>query len=375
MSVTGQLGHVAFAKQIGGTDGFGAGNPVSNAANFTAVKITGDSLVSNNNPLTAEGEIGAGRDVSAIVPGGFQAAGALNGNLRARAASVLLEAAMGARVTGGGFDTFNVANDLSTYTIQKRVGSATPQLMVLNYTDAVVNTLNISCPSGALSTFSAGVIASGEQRVIGAESTPTVAGGLVAPTYASTSDDLLVFHGGRIMIGDTGTTVARDETFQSVEVVINNNIAADEYTIRPSRFLRTFTEGIRSIEANMTLVFENPDKYAQYVYGAKANVQPSYSLYNGALQLFLGNFQLLNDAQDAVGSTLAGTTFVPTTPNPAPVTGTQVVQMNIPRLVFTGFPVALSTSRIVVTTSARALVGGLAGAVPIMTAFVRPNGA
>lgn len=374
MSVTGQIGHVAFAKQSGGVYNDGFGVPVTNAANFTAIKITGDSLVSNNNPLTAEGEIGAGRDVSSMVPGGFAAAGALNGNLRARAAGVLLEGALGARVTGGGFDTFNVANDLPTYSIQKRVGSSTPLLMVMNYTDAMINTLNISCPAGALSTFSAGIVAAGESRVRGAESTPTVAGGLVTPSYASTSDDLLVFHGGRIMAGDTAGAVARDETFQSCELVINNNIAADEYTIRPSRFLRSFTEGIRSIEANMTLVFENPDKYSQYVYGAKALSGPGYSLYQGALQLFLGNFQLASDALDAVGSTLGSTTFTPATPAPAPATGVQVCQFNIPSLAFTGFPVALSTGRIAVTTTARALNSSLT-AQPILTAYVRPNGA
>ena len=51
MSITGQVGHVAFAKQAV------FGTPVS-VGGSGAIKVTGDSLVSNNNPLVAEGEIG-----------------------------------------------------------------------------------------------------------------------------------------------------------------------------------------------------------------------------------------------------------------------------------------------------------------------------
>jgi hypothetical protein len=230
----------------------------------------------------------------------------------------------------------------------------------------MINTLNISAPAGALATFSAGLITAGESRLNAAEAAGT---GLVSPTYASTSDDLLVFHGGRIMNGTTGGTLAKDETFQSIEIVVNNNVAADEYTVRPSRFLRSLTEGIRSVEANMTLVFENPDKYSQYTYGASSLSQPGYSFYEGALQIFLGNFQV-TDGQDAVGSTLGATTF--TTPTgTAPANGRQMVQFNIPRLAFTGLPVALSTGRIAVTTTARALKGDA----DIVTAYVSPTAA
>lgn len=363
MSITGQVGHVAFAKQSV------FGTPVSNTA-AGAIKVTGDSLVSNNNPLVAEGEIGLGRDVSQSVPGGFSAAGAVNGNLRARAANILLEGALGTRTAGGGVDTYTPANDLPVWTVQKKVGAATPELLVLRYQDAMVNTLNISAPAGALATFSAGLITAGESRLTAAESAGT---GLVDPTYAATSDDLLVFHGGRIMNGaTTGGVLATDETFQSIEIVVNNNVAADEYTVRPSRFLRSLTEGIRSVEANMTLVFENPDKYSQYTYGAASNTGPGYSFYEGALQIFLGNFQNTDSTKDAAGSLLAGKQYVAATPSPAPASGVQVVQFNIPRLAFTGLPVALSTGRIAVTTTARALKSGSEN---IATAYVRPTAA
>jgi Phage tail tube protein len=368
MSITGQVGHVAFAKQSV------FGTPVSNAASG-AIKVTGDSLVSNNNPLVAEGEIGLGRDVSQSVPGGFSAAGAVNGNLRARAANILLEGALGTRVAGGGVDTYIPANNLPVWTVQKKVGASSPQLLVLQYQDAMVNTLNISAPSGALATFSAGLITAGESRLTGAEATGT---GLVTPTYAATSDDLLVFHGGRIMTGAEGDVVTtQDETFQSIEVVVNNNVAADEYTVRPSRFLRSLTEGIRSVEANMTLVFENPDKYSQYTYGASTATGPGYAFYEGALQVFLGNFQNKDTTKDAAGSPETGTAFTgftAATPSPAPASGVQIVQFNIPRLAFTGLPVALSTGRIVVTTTARALKSDTNG-VDILTAYVRPHAA
>src|SRR4051794_16783369 len=97
MSVTGQVGHISFAKQ-----GTVAGTANVTPVQYKSLKITGDSLVAANNPITAEGEIGSGRDVTQSVPGGFSAAGAVNGNLRVRALSVLAELALGTRTEVAG---------------------------------------------------------------------------------------------------------------------------------------------------------------------------------------------------------------------------------------------------------------------------------
>lgn len=407
MSITGQVGHVAYARQTA------QGSPNNGA--LVPVKITGDSLVATSNPLIAEGEIGIGRDVTSAVPGGFQSAGAINGNLRARSASILFEACLGTKngVTGGGgntsgsYDTFTPANSqLSWWTVEKKVGSATPQQLVILYSDAMVNTLSISAPSGALATFSAGHIAATEARVdrtVGYFTTPLGLGPFeneqLAGAYPASSDDLLVFHGGRVFLGDAATgqptsfAPIRDESWQSVEVAINNNIDATEYTVRPSRFLRSLTVGIRQIDINFTIAFDDPDKYSRFAYGQQSYNVPGYNLYMGAVQLFLGNYQLLNDAIDGVGSILpysgAAVTkgFTPATPGTnvyntlygaggatpaAPGNGGQFVQLNIPKAAFTGFPVALTSGRIVVTTSARALKDPNAN---IITAYVGPNNA
>lgn len=342
MSITGQVGHIAVAKQAV------FGNANVTAGDYRSVKITGDSLVASNNPLIAEGEIGQGRDVTQAVPGGFTAAGAINGNLRARSAAVFLEGALGTKTIGGGMDTFNVADDLPFLTIEKKIGSASPELLVLRSQDAMVNTLNITAPAGALATFSAGLVTAGESRQTSA---------LVTPSYPAGSDDLLVFHGGRIKTGTTGGTLLRDDTFQSCEIVINNNVATDEFTVRPSRFLRSLTEGIRNVEANMTLVFENPDKYSQYTYGATSSNSPGYSFFLGGLNVFLGNFQIAN-SDDIITATPVGVTV-------------QAVEIDIPKLAFTGLPVALASGRIAVTTTARALKG----TGDILTSRIRPNGA
>lgn len=363
MSITGQVGHIQLAKQ----SAFGTVN--STYADYRGVKITGDSLVASNNPLIAEGEIGLGRDITQAVPGGFAAAGSVNGNLRARAASVFLEGALGTRTFSSTADVYTPADDLPVWSLEKRVGSASPELLILRYQDVMVNTFTLSAPAGSLATFSAGLIAAGESRI---------ASSVGNAVFASTSDDLLVFHGGRIMNGATGSTVARDETFQSIEVTINNNVAADEYTVRPSRFLRSLTEGVRSVEVNCTLVFENPDNYSKYTYGVTTGSgtlphTPGYSFYMGALQVFLGNFQIAApDTTDIRGTTLGSTTFTGATPSTVPTTGTQAVQFNIPKLAFTGLPVALASGRIVVTTSARALKQD--ASTDIVTGYVRPNG-
>lgn len=363
MSITGQTGHIAIAKQTA------FGTPNTTAANYKAVKITGDSLVASNNMLVAEGEIGLGRDVSQAVPGGFSVAGAVNGTLRARSAAIFLQGALGSitAVTGPpAVDELDVADVLPVYTIEKKVGSAVRdpnELLTVRISDAMVNTLNISAPSGALATFSAGLVAAGEQT-IAAPLVDPVAGTPAAAAYTADSDDLLVFHGGRIRTGpsaDGGAeTLARDDTFQSMEVVINNNVAADEWTVRPSRFLRSLTEGIRSVEANMTIVFEDYEKYQQYTYGAQGRNTPGYNLYMGALEFFLGNWQIA-DVDDV--ATVA--------PTGAPA-NPQAVQIHIPKLAFSGFPVSLATGRIAVTTTARALKPTTG---PIIDAVVRPSAA
>ena len=370
MSITGQVGHIAIAKQVvsaatptsGQINASGiattAAAPGANA--YTYVKVTGDSLVSNNNPLIAEGEIGLGRDVSQMVPGGYAAAGAVNGNLRTRAADVFLEGVLGGKSTAtpSVVTQYNVADDLPWWSIEKKVGSTSPERMYVQYQDTMVNTLNVAIPAGSLATFSAGLITTAEKK------SDTTVAATSGASYNTASDDLLVFHGGRIKNGATGGTLAKDETFQSIEIAINNNIAADEYTVRPSRFLRSLTEGIRAVDVNMTLVFENPAKYQQYEYGSSTSTGPGYAFYMGALEVFLGNWQLTGaDTEDITTATPTG---IGTAANP------QAVQFNIPKLAFTGFPVALASGRIVVTTSARALKNTGSGSTnDIIRAYVR----
>lgn len=352
MSVTGQVGYVSVAKQSA------AGTPNTTDAQYRAVKITGDSLVANNNTLVAEGEIGTGRDVSQAIPGGFSAAGAINGNLRARSAAVFLHGALGNRtavVVNALRDSYTPADDLPSFTIEKRVGTVAPELLYLRYTDAMVNTLNLSVPSGGLATFSAGIIAAGEQEL--AAPTDTVV------DYAATSDELLAFHGGRIRHADTGVTLTSahdDATFQTFEVVINNNVQSDEYTIRPSRFLRSLTEGIRSVEINTTLVFDSNVKYEKYTYGATGRTTPGYQLYMGAINFFLGNWQIASTDDISTSAPTGG----PTNP--------QAIEFTIPKLAFTGLPVALQSGRIAVSTTARALKPSSGD---IITAVVRPTAA
>lgn len=362
MSITGQVGHVAFAKQTA------FGTPNTTAGNYKPVKITGDSLVAANNMLVAEGEIGTGRDVTQAVPGGFSAAGAINGNLTGRSFAVTTYAALGtitantATGTDGSFDAFTPADTLPVFTVEKQIGTTGTASATLRYQDTMVNTLNISANAGALSTYSAGLIACGESFISG--------GPLVTEpiSWPATSSDLLVFHGGRL--GNKDSTDAdtvtfsyptdADVTFQTMEVVINNNVQADEYTIRPSRFLRSLTEGIRSVEINCTIVFESNAVYRKYTYGGATATAPGYALYMGAIDFTLANWQIA----DADSVTKLAPTGAPANP--------QAVQFIIPKLAFSGLPVALTSGRIAVSTTARALKPTTGG---IVKAIVRPSGA
>lgn len=368
MSITGQVGHVAFAKQTA------FGTPNTTAGQYKPVKITGDSLVASNNMLVSEGEIGTGRDVTQAVPGGFSAAGAINGNLTARSMAVTTYAALGtitanaADATNGAYDAFTPADTLPVFTVEKQIGTTGTASATLRYQDTMVNTLNISANAGALSTFSAGLIACGESFISGG---PLVTEPIAWPAI---SDDLLVFHGGRIGLKDStnADTVTfthdtdsspsgdTDMTFQTMEVVVNNNVQADEYTIRPSRFLRSLTEGIRSIEINCTIVFENNAAYRKYTYGSASATAPGYSLYMGALEFALANWQVV-DADTVIKLAATG---MPTNP--------QAVQFTLPKLAFSGLPVALTSGRIAVSTTARALKPATGN---IIKALVRPTAA
>lgn len=355
MSITGQVGHIALAKQ----SAFGVPNTA--ASGYQAVKITGDSLVTNGNMIVAEGEIGSGRDVTQAVQGGFSAAGSINGNLRTRSAAAFLYGATGTITANVGpptTDDFAVADSLPVFSIEKKVGTTGSQLLTTRMTDAMVNTLNISIASGGLATFAAGIVACGESY-LGAP--------IATESYPASSDDLLIFHGARIRLKDStnADTVTfasgdNDATFQSFEVVINNNVAADEYTVRPSRFLRSLTEGIRNVEANFTTVFEDYTKYQKYAYGASGATTPGYSIYMGALELTATNWQII----DADSITTTSPTGAPANP--------QALNIVLPKLAFGSFPVALTSGRIQVSSNARALKPVTGN---IVKATVRPSGA
>lgn len=367
MSITGQVGHVAFAKQPTWD------TAVVVPASYQAVKITGDSLVAANNMLVAEGEIGTGRDVSQAVPGGFSVAGAVNGNLTARAAALFLYGSLGTQLdttadaTNAAVSGFTPADSLPWFTVEKRVGTTGSALLTLRYTNTMVNTFNLSATAGGLSTFSAGLIATNEDYI--------ATGPVAVPTFPSAESDLLVFHGGRVRLKDSidsdavtfsatdnveGAGTTMHAPMQSLEVVVNNNVAADEYSIRPSRFLRGLTEGIRSVEINTTIIFEDNAAYRRFTYGNATGTKPGYNLYTGALDFQLANWQLA-DAEDARKLAPAN---APANP--------QAVDVTIAKLAFSGLPVALTSGRIAVSTTARALKPATGN---IISGYVRPVGA
>jgi len=324
--------------------------------------------------LAAEGEIGAGRDIQTIVPGGFSSAGAINGNLRARAAATFLNGALGTLTTvaadagatppTAAYDSFTPADLLPYFTIEKRVGTSVRsanELLTIQYSDCIVNTLNIAANSGALSTFSAGIMTAGESYISSPIVDDTATGQPFS--YTAASNDLLVFHGGKIQTGDAGGSLAFNDTFQSLELVINNNVQGDEYTIRPSRFIRSFTAGIRDVETNLTVVFNDYHQYQQYTYGATGSTTPGYSLYQGQLDFTLANWQLQGTD---VYTRASGSNI--------PATNAQAIHFFLPNVVFAGFPVTLASGRIVVTTNGRA-VKPVGSATPIVEADVRPSAA
>lgn len=355
-------------------------------------------MAAANNMLAAEGEIGAGRDITTIVPGGFTSAGSINANLRTRAAATFLYGVMGTKTTEAAvplgtpptaaYDAFTPADLLPYFTIEKRVGTnqvSANQLLTIQYTDCIINTLNIAANSGALSTIVAGVMTAGEQYVsspvIGmndhipwaSSSTGTAPNYTAGPwAYQDLSNDLLVFHGGRIQTADAGGTQiapgdgSENDNFMSMEIAINNNVQGDEWTIRPSRFLHSFTEGIRDVEVNMTIVFNDFHQYQQYTYGASGDTIPGYHLYQSQLDFTLANWQLGGVGGTDPFSLATGSGDAPALP--------QAVHFYLPNVVIAQFPVQLATGRIVVTTNGRA-VAPIGSATPILEVDVNPTAA
>lgn len=326
MTITGLVGHLGMGRQ----------DAMITDAELAAYEptltdyyvITSESFQAANNPLVAENEIGRGRARTGAVAGGYAISGGFGGYARVSDLGKLLGAALSndesALSADGstGVSTIVPTDYLDWFTFEKNVGD-TLYLWLVN---AKCNTINISVNANQIAQYTSEWVLTTEKMIVQED-----AG---SPSY--TDDDLLAFHGGEIKINGTAYS-----NMESLEVVINNNLSNDEYTVRPSRFLNNVTEGAQTIDLNFNQVFQTADDYAHYTYGAVGRTSPGYDLFEDDVYFLLMNAQ-------------------------AKVNATQWMEFYFPRVMFGGLPVTLASGRIVVSNTGTVLAPNVGNIITVL---------
>ncbi len=310
MTITGQIGHIGFGRQAGKVEETDLASYAAGDLLKDWFVITDESLAADNNPITAEGEIGRGRDLTGAIAGGYGITGGFGGNARVEDLAKLVCAAVSnddsmlTQSATGNEGIITPTNYLDWFVIEKNVGDT----LYVWYVNCKLNTLTISVNSNEMATYSTEWVASMEK---------TIAEGVAgSPDY--TEDDILAFHGGLLKIGGI-----EYRNMESVEISIENDLSDDEYTVQPSRFLNDVTEGSRKFTLNFNQVFQNADDYSTYTYGEVGRTTPGYKLYEESV-----TFLLMNDQVKG--------------------TATEYIEFEFPRVMFGGLPVTLTSGRITV---------------------------
>src|SRR5665647_273382 len=281
--------------------------------------VTSESIVPNNAPLIADGEIGQGRDRTGAIAGGYGITGGWGGFARVADLGVLLQMAMSDTPISPdgstGVTTVNFTDYVDWWTIERNVGDT----LYVWYVNSKCNSLTISVAANQIATYTADFVITME-RDISDEATPLYG----TPHFAG--DDLLAFHGGHLEIGGS-----QYSNMESVEVAIQNGLSNDEYTIHESRFLNNVTEGARTIDLNFNQVFQTATDYSKYTYGQVGRTTPGYSMYEDSVY-----FLLMNSQSKASAS--------------------QYIEFFFPRVMFAGLPVNLTSGRIVVANTGTVLM-------------------
>lgn len=257
MSEIAENGYLAFMLQtVKGTPATVDG---TNALKLTSVNMSGQSEL-----LDFEDEIGGGRDYdsTAAVMGGFSVAGECEGLFRPKAFGFLLMAAgftpsapVQDAATGAWTHTFVPGSTSKYLTVLVRWGSSVAGI-VRAFSDVQVNEISWSLDANGKATWTASFI--GRREQYGAAG--------VTPTYETCP--VADYAGSAVTLDALGTY-----RFESVGLVIGNNLSDDEYVIG-SRQLEDVTPGAREVTMTGTIkVGDNTpsvtDLYRAAVFGSK----------------------------------------------------------------------------------------------------------
>lgn len=317
MTITGQVGHLGVGRQTAQVEEANLAAYSPTISDYFVV--TSESIVPNNAPLIAEGEIGRGRDRTGAIAGGYGISGGFGGYARVADLGVLLQMIMSTDAISPdgstGLTTVVFTDYVDWWTIERNVGDT----LYVWYINSKANSLTISVAANQIATYTADFVITMERDITN-EATPLYG----TPDFAG--DDLLAFHGGHLEIAGS-----QYSNMESVEIAINNGLSNDEYTVHESRFLNNVTEGARTIDLNFNQVFQNAADYSTYTYGEAGRTTPGYSMYEDSVYFLLMNAQ-------------------------AKVSATQYIEFTFPRVMFAGLPVNLTNGRIVVANTGTVLM-------------------
>lgn len=317
ITITGQVGHLGVGRQNAQVLEAALAAYTPTITDYFVV--TSESIVPNNAPLIADGEIGRGRDRTGAIAGGYGISGGFGGYARVADLGVLLQMVMSTDAVSPdgstGITTVNFTDYVDWWTIERNVGDT----LYVWYINSKANSLTISVAANQIATYTVDFVITMERDITNA-ATPLYG----TPSFAG--DDLLAFHGGHLEIAD-----GQYSNMESVEIAINNGLSNDEYTVHESRFLNNVTEGARTIDLNFNQVFQTAADYSTYTYGAPGRTTPGYNMYETNVYFLLMNAQTKGAA-------------------------TQYIEFTFPRVMFAGLPVNLTNGRIVVANTGTVLM-------------------
>lgn len=243
------------------------------------LKLTSGSLAGNRELITADPEIGGGRDLTDALGGPTSFSGEYGMYARNRAIAFFLKNVLGEAVSApdgtepaAHIHTITpVDGQIPFFSVYEEISDNLERFL---YTDAMVNTFHMEAEAGGLLTATAGVIA--RQMVAG---TPAL-------SASALTDNTSMFVGTNINITYNGVAVPA----KSFSIDINNNIEDDDFRLG-SLFLGDMTAKSREITASMTLRHENSAAMRQALFGTTTATQIGGLLTKEELVILIESYE------------------------------------------------------------------------------------
>lgn len=246
------------------------------------MKLRSGSLAPQREVLTADPEIGGGRDVTDAYLSTVAHSGDYEFYLRTRSFTSLLRACLGSATSEAGTDA---QAGVHTHTFAASDASALPILTIgeslsdnfahFVYQDAVVNTIHLESDAAGFVQGTAGVIAKRGESVDAADL-----------EGAAEWDDGVMFVGTNATVTYNGVTLPA----KSFSLDVNNNFEDDDYRLG-SFYLGDLTPKRREITSSFSIRPEDSSLWKQAVWGSSGATSASGATTKAPLVITIDSYE------------------------------------------------------------------------------------